>query len=91
MEQRPTKTVDLAIVESEKVERRFPPKSARGVALVDLKVWCGQSNDKRVLYSPSFASETAKIRPEGRELVQTERACARGCGGCVVWKMARLP
>ena len=75
----------------QKVKRRFPPKSARGVALVDLKVWRGQFNDKRVQYSPSFASETAKIRPEGRELVQTERACAGGCGGCVVWKMARLP
>ena len=50
MEQRPTKTVDLAIVESEKVERTFPPKLARGVALVDLKVWHGQINDKRGLY-----------------------------------------
>ena len=69
---------------------RSPPQSAGGVALVDLKVWRGQFNDKRVQYSPSFASETAKIRPEGRELVQTERACAGGCGGCVVWKMARL-
>ena len=55
MEQRPTKTVDLAIVESEKVERTFPPKSARGVALVDLKVWHGQINDKRGLYQPWFA------------------------------------
>ena len=55
MEQRPTKTVDSAIVESEKVERRFPPKSARGVALVDLKVGHGQINDKRGLYPPWFA------------------------------------
>ena len=60
MEQRPTKTVDLAIVESEKVERTFPPKLARGVALVDLKVWHGQINDKRGLYSPSVASEREK-------------------------------
>ena len=55
MEQRRTKTVDSAIVEYEKVERRFPPKSARGVALVDLKVWHGQINDKRGLYPPWFA------------------------------------
>ena len=55
MEQRRTKTVDSAIVEYEKVERRFPPKSARGVALVDLKVWHGQINDKRGLYQPWFA------------------------------------
>ena len=55
MEQRPTKTVDSAIVEYEKAERRFPPRSACGVALVDLKVGHGQINDERGLYPPWFA------------------------------------
>ena len=57
MEQRPTNNRRFFEVrpDPQKVERRFPPKSARGVALVDLKVGHGQINDKRGLYPPWFA------------------------------------
>ena len=53
-------TTVASLNSSPKVERRSPPNSAGGVALVDLKVWRGAINDKRGLYSPSVASEREK-------------------------------